>query len=134
MLRYFFIGFLFGLALIKGEAISWYRMQEMFHFHGFQIFGLFFTAVPTAALSLFILRKLKMKTTGREMITPKKKIFNKGTFYGSAIFGIGWALTGACPGPMYVQIGSGYMISLVLLLSALFGTWCYAFFRDRLPH
>lgn len=134
MLKYFLIGFLFGLALIKGEAISWYRMQEMFHFEGFQIFGFFFTAVPTAALSLFLIRKFDVKTAGGEQIKPQKKIFNKGTIYGSALFGIGWGLTGACPGPIYVQIGSGYFISVVLLLSALAGTWFYAFFRERLPH
>lgn len=134
MLRYFFIGFIFGLALIKGEAISWYRMQEMFHFQGFQIFGLFFTAVPTAALSLFLMKKFGVKTSGGETVKLKKKFFNKGTVYGSALFGIGWGLTGACPGPIYVQIGSGYVISVVLLLSALAGTWVYAFFKERLPH
>ena len=134
MIRYFFIGLLFGLALIKGEAISWYRMQEMFHFQGFQIFGIFFTAVPTAALLLFLIKKFNVKTTGKEELKPKKKYFNKGTVYGSALFGIGWGLTGACPGPIYVQIGSGYFISIVLLLSALAGTWVYAFFREKLPH
>ena len=134
MFRYFLIGFLFGLALIKGEAISWYRMQEMFHFQGFQIFGIFFTAVPTAALSLFVMRKSGMTTAKGEEINPQKKNYSKGTIYGAAIFGIGWGLTGACPGPIYVQIGNGYLISVVLLLSALLGTWLYAYFRERLPH
>ncbi len=134
MIRFFLIGFLFGLALIKGEAISWYRMQEMFHFQGFQIFGFFFTAVPTAALSLFILKKFGIKSADGEIILPKKKYSNKGTIFGSALFGIGWGLTGACPGPIYVQVGSGYLISIVLLLSALAGTWFYAYFREHLPH
>lgn len=134
MIRYFFIGLLFGLALIKGEAISWYRMQEMFHFQGFQIFGFFFTAVPTAALILFLIKKNNIKSINKEELKPKEKHLNKGTVYGSALFGIGWGLTGACPGPIYVQIGSGYFISIVLLLSALTGTWVYAFFREKLPH
>lgn len=134
MIRYFFIGLLFGLALIKGEAISWYRMQEMFHLQGFQIFGFFFTAVPTAALLLFLLKKFNIKSAGNEELKPNKKYLNKGTVYGSALFGIGWGLTGACPGPIYVQIGSGYLISIVLLVSALAGTWVYAFFREKLPH
>ncbi len=134
MIRYFFIGLLFGLALIKGEAISWYRMQEMFHFQGFQIFGFFFTAVPTSAFILFLMKKFSVKTTEGEKVKPREKLFSKGTIYGSALFGIGWGLTGACPGPIYVQIGSGYFISIVLLLSALTGTWVYAFFRERLPH
>ena len=134
MIRFFLIGFLFGLALIKGEAISWYRMQEMFHFQGFQIFGFFLTAVPTAALSLFLLKKFGIKSADGEVIIPKKKYSNKGTIFGSALFGIGWGLTGACPGPIYVQVGSGYLISIVLLLSALAGTWFYAYFREHLPH
>ena len=134
MLKYFLIGFIFGLALIKGEAISWYRMQEMFHFQGFQIFGFFLTAVPTASLCFYIIKKWNLKSLEGEVIVPKKKLFSKGTIYGSAIFGIGWGLTGACPGPIYVQIGSGYFISVILLLSALAGTWSYAFFRAKLPH
>ena len=134
MLKYFFIGFIFGLALIKGEAISWYRMQEMFHFQGFQIFGFFFTAVPTASVGLFLIRKWNLKTVDKEVIVPKKRLFSKGTIYGSAIFGIGWGLTGACPGPIYVMIGSGYVVALALLLSALAGTWTYSFFRAKLPH
>jgi uncharacterized protein len=133
MLKYFLIGFLFGLALIKGEATSWYRIQEMFHFEGVQIFGIFFTAIPTAALGLFLIKKYGIKSSSGEAITLHKKHFSKGTIYGSALFGIGWGLTGVCPGTMYVQIGSGYIISIVILLSALAGLWLFSFFRERLP-
>jgi uncharacterized membrane protein YedE/YeeE len=134
MIRYFIIGFIFGLALIKGEAISWYRMQEMFHFQGIQIFGIFLTAIPTAIVGMWLIKKFKLKSVQGATIQPKKKLFDKGTIYGSALFGIGWGLTGACPGPIYIQIGSGYFISVILLLSALLGTYTYAFFKERLPH
>jgi uncharacterized membrane protein YedE/YeeE len=133
MMKYFLIGLLFGLALIKGQATSWFRMQEMFHFESFQIFGFFITAVPTGALCLYLINKLQLKAKGGEIIKPHKKKFSKGTIYGSALFGIGWGLTGVCPGTIYVQIGSGYFISLIILLSALLGTWIYSFFKNGLP-
>ncbi|HZG00630.1 MAG TPA: DUF6691 family protein [Chitinophagales bacterium] len=134
MIKYFFIGMLFGLALVKGEAVSWYRMQEMFHFQGFQIFGIFMTAVPVAALGVWLFKRFNVTSADGTPVQPRKKLFNKGTVFGSALFGIGWGLTGACPGPIYIQIGAGYWVSIVLLLSALGGTWTYAFFRSRLPH
>lgn len=128
------IGILFGIALIKSDAVSWFRMQEMFHFQGFQIFGIFFTAIPSAALGIFLIKKLKLKTLDGEEIRIKKKIFNWGYVYGSILFGIGWGLTGTCPGPIYVQIGGGFSIALITLLSALAGTWVYSYFQPRLPH
>ena len=119
---------------MKADAVSWFRMQEMFRFQGFQMFGIFMTAIPTAALSLFILKKLKIKTLDGEPIHIKKKEFNWDYIYGSVLFGIGWGLTGACPGPIYVQIGSGVSIAIVTLLSALAGTWVYSYLKPRLPH
>src|SRR5688500_17374852 len=134
MIKYFLIGLLFGLALVKGEAVSWYRMQEMFHFQGFQIFGIFMTAVPVAALGVWLLKRFNIMSSDGTPVQPRKKLFNKGTVFGSALFGVGCGLIGACPGPIYVQIGAGYWVSIVLLLSALAGTWTYAYFRSRLPH
>ena len=128
------IGTLFGITLIKGEAISWFRMQEMFRFQGFQMFGIFMTAIPTAMLSIFLLKKFKVKTINGEPIKILKKKFNWGHVYGSLLFGIGWGLTGACPGPIYVQIGSGLTIAIVTLVSALAGTWVYSYFKPKLPH
>jgi uncharacterized membrane protein YedE/YeeE len=128
------IGTLFGIALMKSEAVSWFRMQEMFRFQGFQIFGIFMTAVPSAAIGIFLIKKLKIKTLDGEPIRIEKKKFNWGYVYGSLLFGIGWGLTGACPGPIYVQIGSGLSISIVILVGALVGTWVYSYLRPRLPH
>lgn len=128
------LGSIFGVTLLKSDAVSWYRMQEMFRFQGFQLFGLFMTAVPTAALCIFLLRKFKIKTMDGEPVQIVKKKFNWGYVYGAILFGIGWGLTGACPGPVYVQIGSGLSISIITLLSALAGTWVYSYFKERLPH
>src|SRR5438045_2934449 len=93
------IGTLFGITLLKADAISWYRMQEMFRFQGFHMFVIFITGIPTAAISVFLLKKFKVKTLDGEQIQIPKKKFNWGYVYGSIIFGIGWGLTGACPGP-----------------------------------
>ena len=120
------IGTVFGITLMKAEAVSWFRMQEMFRFQGFQMFGIFMTAIPTAALSVFLLRTFKIKTIDGESIQILKKKFNWGYVYGSILFGIGWGLTGACPGPIYVLIGSGLSIAVVTLISALAGTWYIA--------
>jgi len=128
------IGTIFGITLMKAEAVSWFRMQEMFRFQGFQMFGIFMTAIPTAALSVFLLRKFKIKTMDGESIQILKKKFNWGYVFGSILFGIGWGLTGACPGPIYVLIGSGLSIAIVTLISALAGTWLYSYFKPRLPH
>lgn len=131
---YLLIGTIFGITLIKADAVSWFRMQEMFRFQGFQMYGIFMTAIPTAALSVFLIRKFNVKTLDGQPVVIGKKEFNWGYVYGGIIFGIGWALTGACPGPLYVQIGSGLTIAILVLLSALAGTWVYSFLKPHLPH
>ena len=128
------IGTLFGITLLKADAVSWFRMQEMFRFQGFQMFGIFMTAIPTAALSVFLLKKFTIKTLDGKPIEIVKKEFNWGYVYGSLLFGVGWGLTGACPGPIYVQIGSGLTIAVVTLISALAGTWVYSYLKPKLPH
>ena len=128
------LGILFGTTLMKADAVSWFRMQEMFRFQGFQMYGIFMTAIPTAALGIYILKKFKIKTLDGEPVHILKKRFNWGYVYGSILFGIGWGLTGACPGPIYVQIGSGISIALITLISALTGTWVYSYLKERLPH
>ncbi|MFZ5999442.1 MAG: DUF6691 family protein [Bacteroidota bacterium] len=132
-IKYALVGIAFGLALTKGEAISWYRIQEMFRFESFHMFGIFMTAIPTGALCLFIIRKLKLKTAEGEAIEMPKKDFHPGVVLGSLIFGFGWALTGACPGPLYAQIGSGFLVTIVTLLAAIVGTWCYGKLQKYLP-
>ena len=130
---YLVIGTVFGLALTKGEAISWFRIQEMFRFESFHMYGIFMTAIPTGALGLFLIRKWKLKTMEGEPVEIPVKKYHHGVIIGSLIFGFGWALTGACPGPLYAQIGSGVLVTLVTLLSAVLGTWTYGRFQQHLP-
>ena len=132
-LKYLIAGTIFGIALTKGEAISWYRIQEMFRFESFHMYGIFMTAVPIGAISLMLIRKLKIRSwKGEEIQTPKKK-YHHGIIIGGLIFGFGWALTGACPGPLYAQIGSGYTVTIATLLSAVLGTWTFGYFQKYLP-
>ncbi len=128
------LGVIFGMTLIKADAVSWFRMQEMFRFQGFQMYGIFMTAIPTAAISVFLIKKFKIKTLDGEPVQIIKKKFNLGIIFGSILFGIGWALTGTCPGPIYVQIGSGLTIAILTLISALAGTWVYSYLKPKLPH
>lgn len=128
-----FCGILFGLTLTKGEAISWFRIQEMFRFESFHMFGIFMTAIPAGALGLFVIRTFKLKTIDGEVIEMPKKPYHHGVIIGGLIFGFGWALTGACPGPLYAQIGSGYLVTTVTLLSAVAGTWTFGLVRGFLP-
>lgn len=132
-LKYLFVGIFFGLVLTKGEAVSWYRIQEMFRFEGFHMFGIFMTAVPVGALSLILIRKLNLRTREGEPVQMPEKPYHHGVIIGSLIFGFGWALTGACPGPLYAQIGSGFLVTVVTLSAAIFGTWSYAYLQKYLP-
>ena len=133
-ITYLIVGTVFGMALTKGEAISWYRIQEMFRFESFHMFGIFMTAIPTGAILLFLIRKLNARTIEGDLIVMPEKKYHHGVILGSLIFGFGWALTGACPGPLYAQIGSGAVVTLVTLVSAIAGTWTYGALRSKLPH
>jgi uncharacterized membrane protein YedE/YeeE len=130
---YVLIGVVFGIALTKGEAISWFRMQEMFHFESFHMYGIFMTAVPIAALSIIMIKKLKVPAANGQAIDIPKKPYHHGIILGGLTFGFGWALTGACPGPLYAQVGAGYSVTLVTFFSAVLGTWVYARLQPYLP-
>ncbi len=132
-LKYLLVGTFFGLVLTKGEAISWYRMQEMFRFESFHMFGIFMTAIPVGALSLFVIRKFNLKTVDGSAIEMPKKVYHSGIIIGSLIFGFGWALTGACPGPIYAQIGTGSLVTIATLLAALAGAFSYEYLKKYLP-
>lgn len=132
--KYTLVGLVFGIVLVKGEVISWYRIQEMFRLESFHMYGIIGTAVAVGAISVFLIKKFKAKTIDGEPITFSDKKFSKGQIIGGLIFGFGWAMTGACPGPLFALIGTGALAITVTLLSAIAGTWVYGYFRDRLPH
>ncbi len=133
-IKYLIAGILFGILLVKSEVISWFRIQEMFRLQSFHMYGIIGSAVVTGIISILIIKKFNIKTIYGEkiIITPKK--FNKGQIYGGLIFGFGWAITGACPGPLYAQIGTGATVIIITLISAIAGTWFYGLIREKLPH
>ena len=132
--KYAAMGMVFGIILIKSEVVSWFRIQEMFRLESFHMYGVIGSAVVTGAISVWLIKRFKVKTIyGEPILLPTKK-FNKGQIFGGLIFGLGWAITGACPGPLFAQIGTGLTIVLVTLLSAIAGTWVYGLTREKLPH
>lgn len=133
-LKYLFTGILFGILLIKSEVISWFRIQEMFRLQSFHMYGVIGSAVVVGAISVWLIKKFGIKTIYGERIEFVKKKFSKGQIYGGLLFGFGWALTGACPGPLYAQIGYGSTVTIVTLCSAVGGTWVYGWLRGKLPH
>jgi len=119
---------------VKAEIISWFRIQEMFRFESFHMYGVIGTAVVVGMISVQIIKARKAKSIEGEEIVIHDKEFNKGQIYGGLIFGLGWAITGACPGPLFAQMGAGFTVVIVTFLSAVLGTWVYGKFRDKLPH
>lgn len=132
--KYLVAGILFGIVLTKAEVISWFRIQEMFHLQRFHMYGVIGSAVVVGATSVFIIKKYKIKTIYGEDINLEPKPFNKGLVIGGLLFGFGWAMTGACPGPLFAQIGTGASVIIVTLSSAVMGTFVYGLLRDKLPH
>jgi uncharacterized protein len=133
-LKYAIVGIFFGIVFVKAEIISWFRIQEMFRMDSFHMYGVIGTAVAVGMLSVFLIKKLGIRTISGEKIVIADKQFAKGQIYGGLMFGIGWAITGACPGPLFAQIGSGFAAIAVTLLSAIGGTWLYGLLKDRLPN
>ena len=136
-LRYVATGFAFGFLLMKSEAISWFRIQEMFRFHSFHMYGIIGSAVVVAAAGTWLVRRLRLHTlTGGPIDMARLPWQGAGVQYwlGGALFGVGWAMTGACPGPMFALVGTGLSVMLVAIVSALLGVLAYGWLRPRLPH
>ena len=127
------LGIFFGMVLTNGEVISWFRIQEMFRFDSFHMYGVIGSAIVVSAVSMLLLKKFNVRARTGEPIVIERKNLGKGTIIGGLLFGIGWALTGACPGPLYALAGNGYPAFAVALLSALAGAYVYGLVRDRLP-
>lgn len=133
-LKYLIIGILFGIVFVKSEVVSWFRIQEMFRLQSFHMYGIIGSAVITGMISIFLIKKFNIKTIDGQTIEIAPKTFNKGQIYGGLLFGFGWAITGACPGPLFAQIGTGATVVAVTLLSGIAGTWVYGLLREKLPH
>lgn len=133
--KYILVGILFGIVMTKSEAISWYRIQEMFRFQSFHMYGIIGIAVAAGALITLIIKKFKLKDIkGNPIVFEDKEKTWARYIIGGTIFGIGWALTGACPGPMFVNFGFGYLVFIVVIAAAALGTYSYGFILRRLPH
>ncbi len=132
---YLFIGIFFGIVMFKSEAASWFRIYEMFRFEAFHMYGIIGSALVLGVLGIQLIKRKEIKDFNGEKIqfTPKNKSFSRYMF-GGIIFGLGWALAGACPGPIYTLIGAGYVSVIVVFLAAILGTFLYGLVRDKLPH
>ena len=133
-IKFLVFGTFFGIVLTKGEVISWFRIQEMFRFESIHMYGIIGSALLVAMVSIFIMKAMKAKAANGEEINYPYKPYSKSAIFGGTIFGFGWALTGACPGPIFALVGDGYTVFAVTLLSAIFGAWLYGLWREKLPH
>lgn len=135
LLKYLFVGMLFGIILTKAEIISWYRIYEMFRFQSFHMYGVIGSAVVVGVVITQIIKKFRMKTIDGEPIDIPPKQFSVPRYLiGGTIFGFGWAMTGACPGPLFILLGNGIGVIAVVILSAMLGTYVYGLLRTKLPH
>lgn len=134
-LKFILVGIFFGIVLVKSEAVSWYRIFEMFKFQAFHMYGIIGSAVILGALGIWLIKKLKVKSIdGNEIhLLPKNRSITR-YIIGGTIFGFGWALAGACPGPMYILLGTGVFSMLIVIAAAVLGTFVYGVLKDRLPH
>lgn len=133
--RFLFTGVIFGIVMVKSEAVSWYRIQEMFRFQSFHMYGIIGTAVTLGVISVYLIKRFKIRDTqGNHILFQNNDLQWPKYILGGLIFGLGWALTGACPGPMFVNIGYGYITMIIVVVGALAGTYLYGLLKNRLPH
>ena len=136
LLGYLLLGILFGITLTKAEVLSWFRIQEMFRFDSPRMYLIITSAIVVAATSVALIKRLGVKTISGDSVVIPPKVMGLGVRYaaGGTIFGLGWALIGACPGPLFALAGSGITVMLAGIASAVLGTWFYGFLKPRLPH
>jgi uncharacterized membrane protein YedE/YeeE len=133
-LKFIVVGVIFGIIMAKSEAISWYRIQEMFRFQSFHMYGIIGTAVVLGAMGVLLIKKFKLKNiNGQTIVIPQKPKNYKAAIFGGTIFGMGWAMTGACPGPLFVSFGYGYSAFLIPIVAAIFGAFVHGLIDHKLP-
>jgi len=134
-LKFILLGALFGMILVKSEVVSWFRIQEMFRFQSIFMYGIIGLAIVVGLIATQWIKRRKIRTiNGEEIVLSIKPLMWKSNLFGGVLFGFGWALTGACPGPLYSLIGSGYLIIVVPLISAVLGAYVYGLMQSKLPH
>ncbi|MEY8848281.1 DUF6691 family protein [Psychroserpens sp. XS_ASV72] len=134
-LKFLGVGIVFGIVLVKSEAVSWYRIYEMFKFESFHMYGIIGTAILTGIMLLQLAKTMQIKNIEGKIINVPKK--DRGLYryiIGGTLFGLGWALAGACPGPMYILVGTGVFSMLIVIAAATLGTYLYGILKDKLPH
>ena len=135
LLKYLLVGFVFGIVLTKSEAVSWYRIYEMFQFQSFHMYGIIMVAIATGIIGLQIVKKLQLKNMqGVPIVVPNKEKGSVRFWVGGIIFGLGWALVGSCPGPIFILLGAGFLPMVLVLFGALLGTFIYGLIKNKLPH
>ena len=134
-IKYLLVGFVFGIVLTKCEAVSWYRIYEMFQFQSFHMYGIIMTAIVTGVIGIQIIKRNKLKDIDGNILTILDKEKGSARYWiGGVLFGLGWAMVGACPGPIFIMLGAGFMSVGLILIGALFGTFLYGVLKDKLPH
>ena len=134
-IKYLLVGFVFGIVLTKCEAVSWYRIYEMFQFQSFHMYGIIMTAIVTGVIGIQIIKRNKLKDIDGNILTILDKEKGSARYWiGGVLFGLGWAMVGACPGPIFIMLGAGFMSVGLILIGALFGTFFYGVLKDKLPH
>ena len=135
VLKYILVGFIFGIVLKKSEAVSWYRIYEMFQFQSFHMYGIIMVAIATGLIGLQIIKRIQLKNIqGAPIVVPNKEKGSVRFLVGGIIFGLGWALVGSCPGPIFILLGAGFLPILLVLFGALLGTFIYGLIKHKLPH
>ena len=134
-LKYILVGFFFGIVLTKAEAVSWYRIYEMFQFQSFHMYGIIMTAIFVGVVGIQIIKRNKLKDIDGNLLTIQDKEKGSARYWiGGVLFGLGWAMVGACPGPIFILLGAGFMSVGIILIGALIGTFLYGVLKDKLPH
>ena len=134
-IKYLLVGFFFGIILTKAEAVSWYRIYEMFQFQSFHMYGIIMTAIAVGVIGIQIIKRNKLKDIDGNLLTIQDKEKGNARYWiGGILFGLGWAMVGSCPGPIFILLGAGFMSVGLILIGAILGTFLYGVFKDKLPH
>ncbi len=135
VIKYLLVGFVFGIILTKSEAVSWYRIYEMFHFDSFHMYGIIMTAIITGIIGIQIIKRYKLKDIkGSPIVIADKEKGSVRYWIGGLFFGLGWAMVGACPGPIFIILGAGFWPVIFVIAGALVGTFIYGAVASKLPH